>query len=60
VTVVAVIRADAVVFNPTPETILRTGDVVRVFGLTPQIAAFAARAQDARERGRLDGDWMHS
>ena len=60
VTVVAVIRADAVVFNPTPETILRTGDVVRVFGLTPQITAFAARAQDARARGRLDGDWMHS
>jgi CPA2 family monovalent cation:H+ antiporter-2 len=44
VTVVAVRRADGPVFNPAPETILRPGDVVRVFGLPEQIAAFAAEA----------------
>ena len=44
VTVVAVRRADGPVFNPAPETILRPGDVVRVFGLPEQIEAFAAEA----------------
>ena len=44
VTVVAVRRADGPVFNPAPETILRPGDIVRVFGLPEQIAAFAAEA----------------
>jgi K+/H+ antiporter YhaU regulatory subunit KhtT len=44
VTVVSVTRTDGVVFNPAPETILRPGDVVRVFGLPEQIAAFAAEA----------------
>jgi K+/H+ antiporter YhaU regulatory subunit KhtT len=44
VTVVAVRRAEGPVFNPAPETILRPGDVVRVFGLPEQIAAFAAEA----------------
>jgi monovalent cation:H+ antiporter-2, CPA2 family len=44
VTVVAVRRADGLVFNPAPETILRPGDVVRVFGLREQIEAFAAEA----------------
>ena len=44
VTVVAVRRADGPVFNPAPETILRAGDMVRVFGLPEQIAAFAAEA----------------
>jgi len=44
VTVVAVRRADGLVFNPAPETILRPGDVVRVFGLPEQIEAFAAEA----------------
>lgn len=48
VTVVAVRRADGPVFNPAPETILRPGDVVRVFGLPAQIEAFAAEA--ARDR----------
>jgi len=44
VTVVAVLRRDGPLLNPVPETILRPGDVVRVFGLPEQIAAFAAEA----------------
>jgi CPA2 family monovalent cation:H+ antiporter-2 len=60
VTVVAVSRADGVVFNPAPETILRSGDVLRVFGLGAQIAAFAQRTRDGRRRGAVGGDWMHS
>src|SRR5262249_44640862 len=54
VTVVAVRRAEGPVFNPAPETILRPGDVVRVFGLPEQIAAFAAEA--ARELPRPGRD----
>jgi CPA2 family monovalent cation:H+ antiporter-2 len=46
VTVVAVVRQDGVVLNPAPETILRTGDTVRVFGLDTQIEAFADAADD--------------
>jgi len=46
VTVVALVRRDGVIFNPTPETILRTGDVLRVFGLADQIAAFTEAAQE--------------
>jgi CPA2 family monovalent cation:H+ antiporter-2 len=49
VTVVAVVRKDGVVFNPVPETILRAGDVVRVFGLDAQIEAFAQAARDGGE-----------
>ena len=45
VTVVAVVRSDGVVFNPVPETILRAGDVVRVFGLDSQVEAFADAAE---------------
>ena len=60
VTVVALSRPDGVVFNPAPETILHAGDVVRVFGLGAQIAAFAARAHDSVAPRRLDGDWLHS
>jgi CPA2 family monovalent cation:H+ antiporter-2 len=60
VTVVAVSRTDGVVFNPAPETILRSGDVLRVFGLGAQIAAFAQRTHDRGRRRTLDGDWMHS
>jgi len=60
VTVVAIARENLIVFNPAPETILHTGDVVRVFGLSPQIAAFAVSARGGRDRARLDGDWMHS
>jgi K+/H+ antiporter YhaU regulatory subunit KhtT len=50
VTVVAITRHDGVVFNPAPETILRAGDVVRVFGLDAQIATFTAVAVDVRAR----------
>ena len=60
VTVVAIARENLIVFNPAPETILHSGDVLRVFGLTPQIVEFAVRARAGRERDRLDGDWMHS
>jgi K+/H+ antiporter YhaU regulatory subunit KhtT len=60
VTVVAVSQPDGVVFNPAPETILRPGDVLRVFGLGAQITAFAESTRDKRRRGGLDGDWMHS
>ena len=45
VTVVGVVRRDGVVLNPAPETILRTGDVVRVFGLDTQVEAFADAAE---------------
>src|SRR5256886_2803173 len=45
VTVVAIRRADGLVLNPPPDTMLRAGDVVRVFGLTDQIEAFAAAAR---------------
>ena len=44
VTVVALTRRGGVVFNPAPETILRAGDIVRVFGLQSQISAFTALA----------------
>jgi monovalent cation:H+ antiporter-2, CPA2 family len=50
VTVVAITRHDGVIFNPAPETILRAGDVVRVFGLDAQIATFTALAVDARAK----------
>jgi K+/H+ antiporter YhaU regulatory subunit KhtT len=59
--VVAVTRPDGVVFNPAPETILRSGDILRVFGLGAQIADFSARVRDRDQpRGARDGDWMHS
>ena len=48
VTVVAVSRSDGVVLNPPPETILRDGDTVRVFGLPDQIAAFVLAAAGSR------------
>jgi CPA2 family monovalent cation:H+ antiporter-2 len=44
VTVVAVRRSEGLTLNPPPETTLRAGDVVRVFGLPEQIAAFEAEA----------------
>jgi CPA2 family monovalent cation:H+ antiporter-2 len=45
VTVVAITRAGgAVVMNPTAETVLRSGDRARVFGLPEQIAAFRREA----------------
>lgn len=47
VTVLAVTRVDdgEVVINPAPETIMRPGDRVRLFGLTDQIRAFMEAAQ---------------
>jgi CPA2 family monovalent cation:H+ antiporter-2 len=44
VTIVSVGRGAGVIHNPGPETTLRAGDRVRVFGLEAQIAAFAQRA----------------
>ena len=52
VTVVAVRRSDGVVFNPAPETMLRAGDVLRVFGLGPQITAFASERARRRTASR--------
>jgi CPA2 family monovalent cation:H+ antiporter-2 len=51
VTVVAVLRETDVLLNPAPDTRLRAGDGVRVFGLADQIDAFtraAARPSDGR------------
>jgi CPA2 family monovalent cation:H+ antiporter-2 len=48
VTVVAVVKRDGTIFNPSPETILRSGDGIRVFGLPDQVAAFTAAAKDSR------------
>jgi CPA2 family monovalent cation:H+ antiporter-2 len=45
VTVVAVSRGEDVILNPPPETILRSGDTVRVFGLPDQIATFVREAE---------------
>jgi CPA2 family monovalent cation:H+ antiporter-2 len=50
VTVLAVVRGDGLaVSNPPPETVLRAGDRLRLFGLPAQIATFraAAAATDA-------------
>ena len=52
VTVVAVARRDGAIFNPAPETILRAGDVIRVFGREEQVAAFSAAAADRRKERR--------
>ena len=40
VTVVAVVKAGDVILNPPPETMLRPGDRVRLFGLPAQIERF--------------------
>jgi CPA2 family monovalent cation:H+ antiporter-2 len=44
VTVVSIARADGIVLNPPPETFLRQGDVVRVFGRPEEVATFAGAA----------------
>jgi CPA2 family monovalent cation:H+ antiporter-2 len=41
VSIVALLREDAVVHNPDPETLLCAGDQIAVLGTTPQRAAFA-------------------
>ena len=48
VTVVAIRRADGtVVMNPSPDAMLRTGDRLRVFGLSDQIDSVRAAADSA-------------
>ena len=42
VTVVSIDRAGGAVVNPPPETIVRAGDTLRVFGLPDQVEAFIA------------------
>ena len=52
VTVVAVTRADGeVLLNPDPNTIVRAGDRMRVFGLPEQIAALRAAAGGGAPQG---------
>jgi monovalent cation:H+ antiporter-2, CPA2 family len=48
VTVVAVVKAGDVVLNPPPDTILRPGDRVRLFGLPAQIERFAREMSPPR------------
>jgi CPA2 family monovalent cation:H+ antiporter-2 len=45
VTVVAIGRSQGQLLNPEPETILRAGDRLRLFGLAEQIEAFMAEAR---------------
>ncbi|MBI4012273.1 MAG: cation:proton antiporter [Candidatus Rokubacteria bacterium] len=54
VTVLTVSRADGgeLVLNPPPETILRPGDRVRLFGLADQIRAFVESAQGGDDQAR--------
>jgi K+/H+ antiporter YhaU regulatory subunit KhtT len=48
-TVVAITRAEGdVLLNPSPDTILRPGDRVRLFGLPGQIDAFLAESEAER------------
>jgi CPA2 family monovalent cation:H+ antiporter-2 len=62
VTVLAIERADGheVLLNPPPETHLRPGDRVRLFGLPEQIAAFRAAATGPREREAPRTSGKHS
>ena len=48
VTVVAVVRAGDVILNPPPDTMLRPGDRVRLFGLPAQIERFVRDTTAAR------------
>ena len=54
VTVLTVSRAQGgeLVLNPPPETILRPGDRIRLFGLADQIRAFVEHAQGGNGRSR--------
>jgi CPA2 family monovalent cation:H+ antiporter-2 len=47
VTVVAVVKAGDVVLNPPPDTVLRPGDRLRVFGLAAQIERFVRETATA-------------
>jgi CPA2 family monovalent cation:H+ antiporter-2 len=42
VTVVAIRRPEGVIVDPAPDTVLRPGDRIKIFGLPSQIAAFVA------------------
>jgi CPA2 family monovalent cation:H+ antiporter-2 len=44
ITVVAIIRPDGVLLNPSPDTTLRAGDRVRLFGRPEQVDAFVVHA----------------
>jgi monovalent cation:H+ antiporter-2, CPA2 family len=48
ITVVAIVRADGVVLNPPPDTILRAGDRVRLFGRPEQIDTFLSQSAEPR------------
>ena len=48
VTVVAIIRPDGVLLNPSPDTTIRASDRVRLFGRPEQIDAFMRDADPAR------------
>jgi CPA2 family monovalent cation:H+ antiporter-2 len=48
VTVVAVVKAGDVILNPPPDTMLRLGDRVRLFGLPGQIERFVRETATAR------------
>jgi CPA2 family monovalent cation:H+ antiporter-2 len=44
VTVVGITRRDSVVHNPSPDTRLRAGDTVKIFGLPEQVDSFVTAA----------------
>jgi len=48
VTVVAIIRPDGAILNPSPDTTIRTSDRLRLFGRPEQIDAFTRDADPAR------------
>jgi K+/H+ antiporter YhaU regulatory subunit KhtT len=57
VTVVAVTRADGEsLLNPSPDTILRPGDRLRVFGLPDQLDAFVAASLAAPTAPESDSE----
>jgi CPA2 family monovalent cation:H+ antiporter-2 len=62
VLILAVRRGDgASAVNPSPDTILRAGDRIRVFGLPDQLQAFEVAALGADERApHLDGKHQRS
>ena len=45
VTVVGITRRDSIVHNPSPDTRLRAGDAIKVFGLAEQVDSFIAAAR---------------
>jgi CPA2 family monovalent cation:H+ antiporter-2 len=47
VTVVAVVKAGDVILNPPPDTVLRPGDRVRLFGLPAEIERFVRETSEA-------------